>query len=70
MAAGFVENDGDGGGEVERAGGVGTHGNSEGLFGILGDERFWEAFGFAAENEEVVVLEFGVPRGFFAFGAE
>lgn len=70
MAAGFVEDDGDGGGEVERAGGVRLHGDAQGPVGLRVEEGFGEATGLRAENEEVAVGEIGVPEGFFRLGAQ
>lgn len=69
MAKGFKESDADRGGEIETAGGR-EHGNAEAVVRILAKEGFGEAFGFAAENQEVAVLEIGVPKGVGGFGGE
>lgn len=67
LAFGFVEDDGDGGGEVEGAGGPFLHGDAD---GAVVEPGFGEAFGFTAEDEEVIVLVLDVPSGLFGLGAE
>jgi hypothetical protein len=66
---GFVEGDAGGGGEVQAAGGF-AHGDSEALAGVLGEEGFGEAFGFAAEDEAIAVAVVGFPEGAGGFGGE
>jgi hypothetical protein len=69
MAKGFEESDADRGGEIEAAGGR-EHGNAEAVVRILAKEGFGEAFGFATEDQEVAVLEIGIPKGVGGFGGE
>lgn len=58
LSLGFVEDDGDGSGEIEGTGGVGFHGNPD---GAVVEPFLGKSFGFLAEDEEVVFLEFDLP---------
>ncbi len=69
MAKGFKESDADRGGEIEAAGGR-EHWNAKAVVRILTKEGFGEPFGFAAENQEVAIVEFGVPKREARFGGE
>lgn len=69
LSHGFIENDADGGGQVEAAGG-GLHGDCEALVGILCQQGGGQALGFAAEDEVIAGLKVLGPVGSGRLGGE
>ena len=69
MAQAKVDGGADHGGEVEAAFG-GHHGEVEEAAGILGEEVWWQAGGFAAEDEDVSLGEGGGVEAVLGFGRE
>ena len=70
LAEGFVDNNGDGAGEVEGTDVVGEDGDAEYGIGMGGEDVVGEPLGFAAEDEGVAgaIVDLGVGAG--AAGAE
>ena len=60
LAQGFIDHDGDGAGEVEGANVVGKNGDAQDRVGMGGQQIVGESLGFAAKDEGVAGLVFGL----------
>src|SRR5579871_991532 len=69
LSDGFVQGDSRCGGQVEAAL-LGRLGNANGAIAVLCDQRFWKAFGFAAEDEAIVRCKLCIPETSRSFGCE
>ena len=62
----FIKHNTSGGCQIQ-ASGLLAHGNFQAMLRVRGEKTFWQALGFAPENEMIAMLELLGPIGSFCF---